>query len=156
MSTRRLPVITLYIYFECILYPVMFCLMCLWWPRRLVIHLRLPAYQDMTTFSKSFHYYPPPAAYLGYPTIVRFVRVVVFLIILLHLLYVLYVSLLPLFRWLPVRPSTVMTSLNPNPVLTTGESRMFLALGVQDRYSAVISASLHRLGFISWLRWLGS
>ena len=134
----------------------MLCLMCLWWPRRLFIHLRLLAYQDMMTFSKSFHYYSPPATYLGYPTILRFVRVMVFLIILLHLLYVLYVSLLPLFRWLPVRPSTVVTSLNPNPVLTTGESRMFLALGVQDRYPAVLSASLHRLGFISWLRWLGS
>ena len=108
------------------------------------------------SFSKSFHYYPPPATYLGYPTILRFVRVILFLIILLHLLYVLYVSLLPLFCWLPVRPSTVVTSLNPNPVITTGESRMFLALGIQDRYPAVLSASLHRLGFISWLRWLGS
>ena len=108
------------------------------------------------TFSKSFHYYPPLATYLGYPTILLFVRVIVCLIILLHLFYVLYVSLLPFFRWLPVRPSTVVTSLNPNPVLTTGKSRMFLALGVRDRYPAVFSASLHRLGFISWLRWLGS
>ena len=38
------------------------------------------------------------------------------LIILLHLLYVLYVSLLPFFRWLPVRPSTVMTSSSLNQV----------------------------------------
>ena len=60
-------------------------------------------------FFKVFFVYPPPATYLGYPTILR-------LIILLHLFYVLYVSLPPLFRWLPVRPSTVMTSLNPNPV----------------------------------------
>ena len=67
-------------------------------------------------FFKVFFVYPPPAAYLGYPTILRFVRVIVCLIILSHLFYVLYVSLLPLFRWLPVRPSTVMTSLNPNPV----------------------------------------
>ena len=42
--------------------------------------------------------------------------------------------------------------LEPQPGLTTGKSRMFLALGVQDRYPAVVSASLHRLGFISWLR----
>ena len=38
--------------------------------------------------------------------------------------------------------------MNPNPVITTGESRMFLALGVQDWFPAVPSASLHRLGFI--------
>ena len=31
---------------------------------------------------------------------------------------------------------------------------MFLALGVLDRFPAVPSASLHRLGFMSWLRWL--
>ena len=42
----------------------------------------------------------------------------------------------------------VETSLNPNPVITAGESRMFLALGVQDRYPAVPSASLRRLGFM--------
>ena len=104
-------------------------------------------------FFKVFSFLSSSLTYLGYPTILRFVWVVVFLIILLHLLYV---SLLPLFRWLPVRLSTVVTSLNPNPVITTGESRMFLALGAQDRYPAVLSASLHRLGFISWLRWLGS
>ena len=46
MSTRRLPVITLCFSFECTLYPVMFCLVCLWWPRRLVINLRLPTYHD--------------------------------------------------------------------------------------------------------------
>ena len=38
--------------------------------------------------------------------------------------------------------------LGPQPGITAGESRMFLALGVQDRYPAVLSASLHRLGFM--------
>ena len=37
-----------------------------------------------------------------------------------------------------------------------GESRMFQALVVPDRYPAGLSASLHRLGFMLWLRWLGS
>ena len=46
--------------------------------------------------------------------------------------------------------------LEPQPGVTTGESRMFLALGVLDRFPAVPSASLHRLGFLSWLRWFGS
>ena len=60
MSTRRLPVILFVSRFECTLYPVMYCLVCLWWPRRFVINLM--------TFSKSFPYYPPPAASIGYPT----------------------------------------------------------------------------------------
>ena len=38
--------------------------------------------------------------------------------------------------------------LEPQPGITAGESHMFLALGVQDRYPAVLSASLHRLGFM--------
>ena len=38
--------------------------------------------------------------------------------------------------------------LEPQPSITAGESRMFLALGVQDRFPAVPSASLHRLGFM--------
>ena len=68
MSTRRLPVILFVSRFECTLYPVMYCLVCLRWPRRFVINLRLPAYQYLMTFSKSFPYYPPPATSIGYPT----------------------------------------------------------------------------------------
>ena len=34
MSTRRLPVILFVSRFECPLYPVVCCAVCLWWPRR--------------------------------------------------------------------------------------------------------------------------
>ena len=67
VSTRRLPVILFVSRFECTLYPVMYCLVCLWWPRRFVVNLRLQACQYLTTFSKSFPY-PPPATSIGYPT----------------------------------------------------------------------------------------
>ena len=68
MSTRRLPVILFVSRFECTLYPVMYCLVCLWWPRRFVINLYLPAVSIFDDFSKSFPYYHPPATSIGYPT----------------------------------------------------------------------------------------
>ena len=43
MSTRRLPVLLFVSRFECTLYPVVYWLVCLWWPRWLVITLRLKA-----------------------------------------------------------------------------------------------------------------
>ena len=42
--------------------------------------------------------------------------------------------------------------LEPQPGVTAGFRRMFQALGGQDRYPAVHSASLNRLGFMYWLR----
>ena len=68
MSTRRLPVILFVSRFECTLCPVVYCLVCLWWPRRFIVNLRPTACQYFKTFSKSFTYYPPPAASIGYPT----------------------------------------------------------------------------------------
>ena len=47
-------------------------------------------------------------------------------------------------------PSVVF--LSAFALVTAGESRMFQALVVPDRYPAALSASLHRLGFMSWLR----
>ena len=38
--------------------------------------------------------------------------------------------------------------LEPQPGVTTVKADLFLALGVQDRFPADISATLHRLGFI--------
>ena len=62
MSTRRLPVILFVSRFECTLYPVMYCLECLWWPRRFVINLRLQAYRYLMSFSSLFIIIllPPP------------------------------------------------------------------------------------------------
>ena len=68
MSTRRLPVILFVSHFECPLCPVVYCMVCLWWPRRFIVPLRPMACQYFTTFSKSFTYYPPPAASIGYRT----------------------------------------------------------------------------------------
>ena len=38
--------------------------------------------------------------------------------------------------------------LEPQPGVTTVKADLFLALGVQDRFPAALSATLHRLGFI--------
>ena len=38
--------------------------------------------------------------------------------------------------------------LESQPGVTAGNRRMFQALGIQDRYPAVPSASLYRLGFM--------
>ena len=38
--------------------------------------------------------------------------------------------------------------LKPQPGVTTVKADLFLALGVQDRFPADLSATLHRLGFI--------
>ena len=71
MSTRRLPVILFVSRFECPFYPVVYCMMCLWWPRRFMVSLRQTACQCFTTFSESFTYYPPPGVSIGYPPTYR-------------------------------------------------------------------------------------
>ena len=50
MSTRRLPVILFVSHFECPLYPVVYCMVCLWWPRRFIVSLRPTACQYFRLF----------------------------------------------------------------------------------------------------------
>ena len=84
---------------------------------------------------------------------IRVVRLTVFLIMLYSFIICQFAALFPLVTSQAWLRSDV---LEPQPGVTAGESRMFLALGVLDRFPAVPSASLHRVGFMSWLRWFGS
>ena len=80
MSTRRLPVILFVSRFECTLYSVIYCLVCLWWPRRFVVNLRLQACQYLTTFFKVFYFLSSSRrlhSLSNYLTARDFVRVVV-------------------------------------------------------------------------------
>ena len=150
MSTRQLPVILCVSRFECTLYPVMYCLVCLWWLKRFIVNLRLQACQYLKTFSKSFPYYPPPATTIGYPTTLRsrFVRVVVFTDYFITLdicIICQFAALLLLVTSLAMMHCDV---LEPQPGVTTVKADLFLALGVQDWFPAALSATLLRLGFI--------
>ena len=114
MSTRRLPVILFVSRFECPLYPVVCCTVCLWWPRWYIIYLLPMAGQYFKTLSWSFAYHPPPAASIGYtPTspLTLMLMVVQFTVFVLTLAIFITCQLaalqacvfLPPFRWLPVR-----------------------------------------------------
>ena len=101
-------------------------------------------------FSKSFPYYPPPTASIGYPTTYRsrFVRVVVFtdyFITLVICILCQFTALLLLVTSLAMMHCDVF---EPQPGVKTVKADLFLALGVQDRFPADLSATLHRLGFI--------
>ena len=56
-----------------------------------------------------------------------------------------FVALLPLVTTPTIHSRDV---LEPQPGVTTAKADLFLALGVQDRFPADLSATLHRLGFI--------
>ena len=76
---------------------------------------------------------------------IRVVMLTVFVMTLAICIICQFTALLPLVTS-QTRPRSDV--LEPQPGITAGESRMFLALGVQDRFPAVLSASLHRLGFM--------
>ena len=102
------------------------------------------------TFSKSFHYYPPPAPSIGYPStlLLTVVTVVVFTdyFITIVLCFICqFAALIPLVTSLALLHCDV---LEPQPGVTTVKADLFLALGVQDRFPADFSATLHRLGLI--------
>ena len=56
-----------------------------------------------------------------------------------------FAALIPLVTSLALLHCDV---LEPQPGVTTVKADLFLALGVQDRFPADLSATLHRLGFI--------
>ena len=76
---------------------------------------------------------------------IRVVMLTVFVMTLATFIICQFTALLPL---VPSQTWLRSDVLEPQPGLTAGESRMFLALGVLDRFPAVPSASLHRLGFM--------
>ena len=91
---------------------------------------------------------PPPPSALRQPYRSRLFRVVlltVFVIILATFIICQFAALLPLVTSQAWLRSDV---LEPQPGVTAGESHMFLALGVLDRFPVVNSTSLHRLGYM--------
>ena len=56
-----------------------------------------------------------------------------------------FAALLPLVTSPTIHSRDV---LEPQPGVTTAKADLFLALGVQDRFPADLSATFHKLGFI--------
>ena len=156
MSTRRLAVILFVSRFKCPLYPVVCCTVCLWWPRRYIIYLRPMTGQYFKTFivfclassSRRLHRL---SANLTARSYVKGCSVNCFCY---DISYFYYMSVscpsgLCFSASLPLVTSQARLELDvlePQPGVTAGNRRMFQALGVQDRYPAVLSASLYRLG----------
>ena len=130
----------------------------LWWPRSFCllppdgvnIYIRLFIVFYYLSSSRRLHRLSTTLTARAY---IRVVILTVFIIILYNFIICQFAALFPRVTSQAWLRSDV---LEPHPGVTTGESRKFLALGVLDRFPAVPSASLHRLGFMSWLRWFGS
>ena len=159
MSTRRLLVILFVSRFKCTIYPVVYCLVCLWWPRRFIIKFRLTACQYFKDFFKVFYllYSSRHLHRLSNNLAARdYVRVVM----LTDFVITLAICIICQFAAPPPLVTSPTNSKSWRPWMPTwcncGESGMFQALAVPDRYPAGLSASLHRLDFMLWLCWLGS
>ena len=156
MSTRRLSVMLFVFSFRVTVISYYLLRGVLWWPRSFLF-TSARRRENCTTFivfyqlssSRRLHRLSTNLTACAYT---RVVLLTVFLII-IYILLCQFAALFPLVTGQAWLRSDV---LEPHTGVTTGESRKFLALGVLDRFPAVPSASLHRLGFTSWLRWLGS
>ena len=155
MSTRHLYVILFVFLFSVTVISYLLLREVLWWPRSFFLYARRRAY-IITTFhsllifssSRRLHRLSPNRSRLykgGYIHCFSY-----------HIVYFIICQFVALFPLVTSQAWLRSDVLEPQPGVTTGESRKFLALGVLDRFPAVPSASLHRLGFMSWLRWLGS
>ena len=102
MSTGRLPVILFVSRFECPFYPVVYCVVCLWWPRRFIVSLRLTACQYFRLFRSFFyllsssHHHHRLSAYLTARAYIRVVMLTVFVMTLAICIICQFAALLPL------------------------------------------------------------
>ena len=155
MSTRRLYVILFVFSFRVTVYHNICCVVS-YGGRGAFIYFRPTACKFFTRLVIVFYYLSSSRRLHRLSTNLTaraYIRVVLLTVFSYNILLLLVCCPFPLVTSQAWLRSDV---LEPQPGVTTGESRMFLALGVLDRFPAVPSASLHRLGFMSWLRWLGS
>ena len=117
-------------------------MVCLWWPRRFCLLapdgvpiLRLFIVFYYLSSSSRLHRLSTNLTARAY---IRVVILTVFLMILYNFIICQFAALFSLVTSQAWLRSDV---LEPQPGLTTGESCMFLALGVLDRFPAVPSAS---------------
>ena len=119
MSTRWLPVILFVSHFKCPLYPIVYCMVCLWWPRRFIVSLRPTVCQYFTTFSESYLLSSSRrlhrlSANLTARAYIRVVMLTVFVMTLAICIICQLAALPPLVT--SQAYIQVETSLNPNPV----------------------------------------
>ena len=149
MSTRRSSVM-LFVFSFRVTYVLLFVAWCASGGRGVFVSLRPMACQFYDFFIvlsllSSSRRLCRLSANLTARAYIRVVMLPVFIMTLVNFIICQFAALLPLVTSQAWLRSDV---LEPQPGVTAGESRMFLAQGVLDRFPAVNSASLHRLGYI--------